>query len=246
MCGVFIIVHGTWGTASSWNIPGGDFFDTLEKNAQRLGHATINFSWSGYLDPMHRANAGKALAKLIRSYPSTTEFYIVAHSHGSNVAIVASQELGRQEHNHHRIKILYALGTPVDRTLYMPDMDVIDYYYNLFSFKDIVQPILGYCHRTYPTHDRIANIRILINGKEPDHYSIHHPVLARWIPNLHSMLMKHECSPVFAFHVPGLIDFFDVAKPRYTLDVEREALLEKIGAYRNICSHYLEDNKVMS
>lgn len=227
MCGIFIVVHGTWGTTSTWNIPGGDFFDLLEQNARRLGHKAITYTWSGYLDQAHRVAAGKGLAKLIRSYPSKTEFYIIAHSHGSNVAILASQELAKQEKNRHRIKIIYALATPVDRKLYMPDMGIIDYFYNLFSLKDVVQPVLGFFHRTYPTHERIANIRIMINGIEPDHCDIHDPVMARWIPHLHEMLINNECSPVFAFHTPGIIDFYDSEKPRYTLDIEREALLEK-------------------
>jgi hypothetical protein len=227
MCGIFIVVHGTWGTASTWSVPGGDFFDILEAQARKLGHKAITYTWSGYLDEDHRAAAGKSLAKLIRSYPSKTEFFIIAHSHGANVAILASQELAKIEQNKHRIKIVYALGTPVDHNKYMPNMEIIEYFYNLFSFKDLVQPVLGYFHRTYPPHERIANIRILINDKQPDHTTIHHPALGRWLPNLHEMLTHNECSPAFAFHIPGVIDFYDTIKPRYTLDIDRDTLLEK-------------------
>jgi len=236
MGGVFIVVHGTWSSAAKWYIPGSNFFDVLEHHARRLGHKAIIYTWSGQLDEIHRAAAGKGLAKLIRSYPAKTEFYIIAHSHGTNIAIVASQELARQEHNKHRIKIIYALATPVDRKIYMPDMSVIDYFYNLFSFRDIVQPVLGFFHRTYPPHERIANIRIMINGKEPGHCDIHDTALAHWLPHLHDMLINNECSPVFTFHIPGIIDFFDHDKPQYTLDIEREALLEKD---RNIQQHML-------
>jgi hypothetical protein len=227
ICGIFIVVHGTWGSASTWSIPGGNFFDILEQRARRLGHKAITYTWSGYLDEAHRAAAGKALAKLIRSYPVKTEFYIIAHSHGSNVAILASQELAKLESNRHRIKLLYALATPVEPNIYMPDMDVIDYFYNLFSLKDIVQPVLGFFYRTYPAHERIANIRIMIDGKEPDHCDIHHTALAYWIPTLHEILIKNECSPVFECKLPGILNFHDTAKPQYTLDIEREALLEK-------------------
>ena len=220
-CGVFIVVHGTWGTASAWSAPGGAFFDELEAYARQCGHRTITYTWSGYLDESHRAAAGKGLAKLIRSYPSKTEFYIVAHSHGGNVAIMASQELAQYAENRHRIKAMYVLGTPVEY------MGVIDYFYNLFSLNDLVQPVLGFFNRTYPFHERIGNIRVRINGKEPDHYSIHHAAIARWLPRLHDMLVNLECSPAFALHTPGIIDFFDTAKPQYTVDIERKKLLEK-------------------
>jgi len=224
-CGVFIIVHGTWASASMWHMPGNNFFDLIEQHARRLGHTAITYTWSGKLDAKHRATAGKSLAKLIRSYPTNTEFFIIAHSHGSNVAIVASQELAKLEKNKHRIKIIYALATPVDPTVYMPNMDVIDYFYNLFSLNDMVQPVMGFFYRAYPTHERIANIRVMINGKEPSHGDIHHPLLAQWIPRLHDMLTHNECSPLFAMYTPGIIDFRDMAKPQYTLDIERETLL---------------------
>jgi hypothetical protein len=235
--GVFIIVHGTWSKAASWYAPGGHFFDLIEQKARDLGHTAITYTWSGYLDEAHRAAAGKALAKLIRSYPADTEFYIIAHSHGGNVAILASQELGTIENNKHRIKIVYALATPVDPTHYMPDMNVIDYFYNLFSFKDAVQPVMGFFSRTYPDHERIANIRIMINGKEPYHCDIHHQTLAQWLPQLHEMLIKNECSPLFALYTPGLIHFRDQSKPQYLLDIEREELLTKDKSlYDRVCA----------
>lgn len=235
--GVFIIVHGTWSKASSWYAPGGHFFDLIEQKARDLGHTAITYTWSGYLDEVHRIAAGKALAKLIRSYPTDTEFYIIAHSHGGNVAILASQELGKSEGNTHRIKVVYALATPVDPKHYMPDMQVIEYFYNLFSFRDAVQPVMGFFGRTYPDHERIANIRIMINGKEPYHCDIHHPALAHWLPRLHEMLIKNECSPLFALYTPGLIHFRDQSKPQYLLDVEREQLLAKDKTlYDRICA----------
>lgn len=235
--GVFIIVHGTWSKASSWYAPGGHFFDLIEQRAKELGHTAITYTWSGYLDESHRAAAGKSLAKLIRSYPADTEFYIIAHSHGGNVAILASQELAKIEGNAHRIQIVYALATPVDPTHYMPNMDVIDYFYNLFSFKDAVQPVMGFFCRTYPNHERIANIRIMINGKEPYHCEIHHPSLAQWLPRLHEMLTHNECSPLFAIYTPGLIHFQDNSKPHYMIDIEREQLLaQDTSLYERICS----------
>lgn len=235
--GVFIIVHGTWSKASSWYGPGGHFFDLVEQKARDIGHTAITYTWSGYLDEAHRAAAGKALAKLIRSYPAETEFYIIAHSHGGNVAILASQELGFIEGNKHRIKIIYALATPVDSAHYMPNMNVIDYFYNLFSFRDAVQPVMGFFGRTYPDHERIANIRIMINGKEPYHCEIHHPAVAHWLPQLHEMLIRNECSPLFALYTPGLIHFKDQSKPQYLIDIEREQLLAKDKSlYNRFCA----------
>lgn len=225
--GVFIVVHGTWASSSAWSKPDGDFFTELEKSAHERGHATITYTWSGNLNEAHRLAAGKGLAKLIRSYPPDTECYIVAHSHGGNVAIIASQELGKMPENKHRIKILYALATPIESQQYMPDMAVIDYFYNLFSLVDFVQPVLGLFNRVYPPHERMVNLRTVINDREPSHCDIQHPAIARWLPSLHGMLITHQCSPVFDFHVPGIIKFYDTEKPRYELDIDRDALLEK-------------------
>ena len=119
----------------------------------------------------------------------------------------------------------------------MPDMSVIGCFYNLFSFRDAVQPVMGFFCRTYPDHERIANIRIMINGKEPYHCEIHNAALARWLPRLHDMLINNECSPLFALHIPGLIHFNEISKPQYMLDMERERLLAQDKTfYGRICS----------
>ena len=52
---------------------------------------------------------------------------------------------------------------------YLPNMKVIQYLYNLFSFEDLIQTVLGLSVREFPEHKRIANLRVIINGKEPDH-----------------------------------------------------------------------------
>ena len=67
----------------------------------------------------------------------------------------------------------------------MPNMDKIDFMYHFFSYADLVQPVLGLFGREYPSHERIANIRTLINDKNPLHSQLHNPLVAKWICMFH-------------------------------------------------------------
>ena len=68
----------------------------------------------------------------------------------------------------------------------MPDMDVINILFNLYSKGDIVQPVFGFYSRLFPEHDRIANFRVTIEdsgifGDDPSHSEMHDPIVAQWI-----------------------------------------------------------------
>src|SRR5579872_2737400 len=145
---VFIIIHGTWASNMAWCKPGGDFYDEL---VDGLDESTIvtPFTWSGKLDNKSRLQAGKELAQFIQSYPLDTTINIVAHSHGGNVAFIASQELARHKDDH-AISKLYALAVPINSAQYMPAMHMINYVYNFFSLHDYIQPIFGIFGRTMP------------------------------------------------------------------------------------------------
>lgn len=218
----YIIIHGTWSRPFSWHMPGGDFYDALASVSQP---GTVSFFlWSGENSHEARIAGGKKLVRYIQQfYPHDAEINIVSHSHGSNVGILASQEFAKDPYNKHRIHNFYALGTPTNTTQYMPDMNAISYFYNLFSYNDYVQPVFGFFEREYPKHDRIANICITINKKEPRHSEMHAALIAQWIPSIHEDLASQAIAGFdqFTFKKPGIIHFNDGDTPTYELDEER-------------------------
>jgi hypothetical protein len=223
---ICFVIHGTWAHTESWYQPGGDFFDELNKSESPHNIQLVPFSWSGKADYASRKQAGINLARLIRSYPADYTFTIVAHSHGCNVAIIASQELA-QTKTAHRIAAVYALAPPVDRMTYMPNMDVIFYFFNLFSCNDFAQPFLGVFERTYPEHPRIANIRVLLNNKEPNHCQLHDPIIAQWLFSLPAQMPTKNGSYNLDCSTPALIHFFSNTGPQYAYDEKRTILLER-------------------
>lgn len=224
---VYIVVHGTWASKESWSKPGGNFFNDLAASARQFNATVVPFSWSGKLDNKSRALAGKELAKFIQHYSSDTPICIVAHSHGANVGILASQELGKLKTGH-IIDKFYALAPPVNEVDYMPNMQVINHFYNFFSLQDYVQPVLGIFGRVYKEHPRIVNIRVGIEGKQGSHSELHDPIIGRWIPYIHEHLCYHVMGNFdqFNFFKPGYIFFFTQEAPYYKEDVNRTALLQ--------------------
>lgn len=203
-------------------MPGGDFFDQLEQKALPLDDHVVPFCWSGDNTHTARVRAATGLTKLIQSYPVDTSVCLVAHSHGSNVGIIASQILAQDKNNDHRIDVFYALGTPIN-TDYQPNMQIISYLYNLFSFEDLIQTVLGMFKREYPPHERIANVRITINGKEPSHTQLHSPLISAWLPQLHHWLSNQKID----LTMPGIIHFSTEHAPQYALDASRKNLIER-------------------
>lgn len=218
---VFIIVHGTWGANTTWYVPGGDFFDILEKNAYSINAHVVPFRWSGSNSPGERKKAAHSLAKLIETYPQNTCIYVVAHSHGGTVGIIASHLVTKN-----KIAFFYAMGTPVNSDFY-PNMDTIGYFYNLFSLEDLVQPVFGMFGRQYPVHERIANIRIFIDHKEPGHSDLHHPYVARWLPFLHNYLMSKTAAENVGLSEPSILYFEQEKQPVYQHDGRRQELIER-------------------
>lgn len=211
---VFITVHGTWSSECAWYMPGGDFFDALEKSVLDNDGVVIPFSWSGANSVDAREKAGRNLAKIIDSYDgSSARIIVVAHSHGGNVALLASHALKKN-----KIDILYTLGTPINSSIY-PNMDMINFCYNLFSFEDLIQPVFGMFAREHVPHARIGNIRVVLNGKEPDHAQLHNPIVGHWLASLHDIIKKEIGS--------GVIYFDNTKTPLYALDKKREELLER-------------------
>lgn len=241
-----IIVHGTWASGASWYQSGGDFFEEIFHCVQELScvDEVISFSWSGCLSSKHHFQAAQLLIDTIMSY----DFVIlVAHSHGATVGILASQIMAQKfspRNIYAKIKKFYALGVPVDpsNSVY-PDMWVIDKFYNLFSFGDIVQPIQGMFNRCFADHERLANISVVLNGACPSHTNLHHSLLGRYIlkiPEIYQQQSIHNFE-FFSFSVPGEIIFSDQYAPIFMLQPEREKLLE-LNNFATYMSQSMEDN----
>ena len=90
---ITIIIHGTWASDGTWWRPGGDFFEYVKNDLQRsdLYGKSDQFMWSGKNRDKSRRKAGKSLNKWLRGHPAH-EGNVFAHSHGANVAMLATHE----------------------------------------------------------------------------------------------------------------------------------------------------------
>lgn len=85
------------------------------------------------------------------------------------------------------INKVYLLATPVNYSVYSPYMRVINYLYNLYSFGDYIQPILGLYERTYIGFERLVNLRVILKGSglfkddNPTHKQMHDSEIAKSI-----------------------------------------------------------------
>lgn len=236
----YIIVHGTWASGASWHKPGGDFFEAFSKSMSDRGaeEELVSFSWSGRNSDISRYDAGIRLAELIQEYDSVT---IVAHSHGATVGIIASHILHEQfaffgRPTDYKIKRFYALGVPVNQYEHFPNMSVIKHFYNLFSFADIVQPVFGIFGRTFAVHDRVANLSVVMDDREPCHSGIHGRLMGQALLGIDENMKYCPCpvtncrcvrTELFSFLQPGKIYICRVGFAFYKIDHEREALIAR-------------------
>lgn len=205
----YVIIHGTWCRPFSWHMPGGDFYDALVHATDSI--SVSFFIWSGNNNHQDRIKAAQQLVEhLAICVPPNAELTIIAHSHGANVAILASHIMECQK-NPYIIHHFYALGTPVSTVSYFPNMHIIRSFYNIFSFSDMVQPVFGMFKREFPPHERISNLCITINGKEPSHSELHSPLVASWLPHLPHTLQSFNTKP-------GIIHFYTDKPPIYQID----------------------------
>ncbi len=215
----YLIIHGTWCRPLSWHTPGGDFYEALLEATDEI--SVSFFIWSGSNSHAARMKAAQQLVDHIAiCVPADAELNLITHSHGSNVAILASHIMSQEPKNRYRIHHMYALGTPVNSGSYFPNMSIIKYFYNMFSFSDIVQPVFGIFKREFPQHERIANLFVTINGREPSHSDLHSPVIASWLPHLPHILHAKRIGNFdqFSYEKPGIIHFYTDKPPHYEID----------------------------
>ena len=238
-----IIIHGTWAAKENWHKPGGSFFEEVLASSKKHDvDEVVSFTWSGKNNDRERRKAAMNLSGLIQEYDDVV---IIAHSHGANVGIIASQLLDNDSSwnyfgpERYKIRKFYALGVPVAAYECFPNMNVIKYFYNLFSFEDFVQPVFGIFGRTFFVHDRVANISVSINQKEPDHSGLHEPIIGTFILDIHEQMRTCDCplSPEgccscrknFSFNHPLQISFDQKSHTNLicNIDHERERLLQR-------------------
>jgi hypothetical protein len=180
---VFILIHGTWSDhLDNWFMPQGDFFKELRLHILPSSHI-VPFLWSGKNSHLVRHCTAQALAQLIKSYSPDTVIHLIAHSHGANIGFIASQLLA-SEYQEPMIHSLFALGAPIDTKKYAPDMIIIKTGWNIFSTKDMVQPVFGRFCRVLSHEWNFYNLRIFLENKEPEHFQLHSPLVAQWIAQI--------------------------------------------------------------
>ncbi len=123
---ITVLVHGTFSSPET--------FDSSFRAAvaKTFGETPIDWQWSGADTDAARIVGGTKLARFLEKYRKEhpcEKVNIVAHSHGGNVAFVASQ--------HTRIDTLVALGTPIAD--YTPNIAAIGNLVNAYSTSDGVQ-----------------------------------------------------------------------------------------------------------
>jgi pimeloyl-ACP methyl ester carboxylesterase len=167
-----IIIHGTGARSARWWQHGSGFWNYINGVVGNVYGGSDAFSWSGRNRHSARQTAATDLANWALAHPATN-LDIIAHSHGGNVALLASHE-GLE------IRKLINLGTPI-RTEYLPSLHNIETLHNVFSTRDFVQTPAGTIPnrrgegRTLADSERIINHRATDDGtgSSPGHSELH-------------------------------------------------------------------------
>ena len=223
-----IIIHGTWAQNESWYQPQGDFFKAVHRCVQetKMVDQVVSFSWSGLLSYHFQFEAAQRLQKIIETYDWVI---LIGHSHGATVGIIASQLLVQKQTSFGKIKKFYALGVPVDSSQKIyPDMQVIEKFYNLFSFGDFIQPVHGVHERVFVEHERLVNISVMLHDEHPSHGQLHHPMIGKEILKIDDFFASKLLGNFenFVFKKSGQIKFFEYAVPQYFVQEDQQSLLD--------------------
>ena len=107
---IITLVHGTFASNSRWMAPGSRFSTQLS-SALNADVQILSFRWSGKNSHSARAEAGHQLARHLDETATThpeAAHYLVAHSHGGNVALYALRDKGI----HPSVRGVACLATP--------------------------------------------------------------------------------------------------------------------------------------
>ena len=91
---------------------------------------------------------------------------------------------------------VFLLGTPVNTTVYAPNMETIEQLYNIYSPADGIQQVLGLYNQCYPSFNRITNIQLVLELKDstydPGHSELHAPIVAQHILSLPTLIASQN------------------------------------------------------
>jgi pimeloyl-ACP methyl ester carboxylesterase len=95
---VFVIIHGTASRGAWWTRPESKIRRRLARHFDKRGHS-VSFEWSGANSNVARLAAGRALARRILELDEefNAPIYLVAHSHGGNIALYAMRDPSVEE-----------------------------------------------------------------------------------------------------------------------------------------------------
>jgi len=133
-----VIIHGTWAADGKWWRPNGDFYNYLKQDLQLsdLYGGSDRYKWSGKNRDSSRRKAATSLNDWLKAHPAD-EVNIFAHSHGANVAMLATRgNAGKTT----RFKRLVMLSPPV-RDDYFADWRRVEQAYNIQAKFDPVVAI---------------------------------------------------------------------------------------------------------
>ena len=138
--------------------------------------------------------------------------------------LIQFQKIKNLKNKKYIINKVYLLATPVDTKRFSPEMDVIKNIYNFSSENDYIQTVAGLFKKTYPEHDRIANLFTKIEDKSkicnpPSHKGMHDPILAKWLLSIPEKLKTDKIGNFenFIYKKNGDIYFYKDKNPEYIL-----------------------------
>ena len=190
----WVIIHGTFARSSSfikWWKKGGDAHEALSKAlSHKKDRITIHsFGWSGHNNHQARKDAARQLIKIAQTclVDNSHSLHIIAHSHGGTVALLAAQMLAEQKSNL-KIAQLFNLGTPVHFQWYPQAFTIIQTIYHLFSYGDMIQPVITMFERTLPSAPHVYNLQVKKDNSCPWHESLRSPELISQLPTLPALI----------------------------------------------------------
>ena len=133
-----IVMHGTGSKGNADFQPGGRFFEHVVSTLPDRTY--VSYQWSGKDNHAARMAAARDLAKLINAYAFAPgeKLNLVAHSHGSNVGMVAiNMNLGRVVTN------LVTLGAPSRPGYHIENPASVVRFVNVYNHYDNLQVLGG-------------------------------------------------------------------------------------------------------
>ncbi len=166
--------------------------DLVRKIAEHIEEKNILMCHS------HGGTIGILASKLLNPTPEIPLFtspedihdYMVSYKRLKNErALIESKKNAQKKYP---IDCLYLLGTPIHCKKLKPNMNTIEYLFNLYSTGDRVQTILGRYQRMIEPMPRASNLQVIIDNQHPSHRHLHHPVIAKSILSIPFEFKKNK------------------------------------------------------